>query len=297
MAIKYSFVDGVVYGTDDINKITNDLVGAGISPFPDAETYNVSDINVLTEALVGEGVQLGGCLCTVSNMGTENMSVFVSKGTVFFENGVKLEIDDEGYEIRIGANNPGYVFANFNSALQVADVLFQPEVSSIGESVLLAYIAADGTVTDMREFAEAKVATMGKNIMKKYAFQRVYEKTVFDGKYIVAKIPNVNVNRFCFAILATSRSFVETGEYVYFPEVAYNMSFFEIAAQKNHFTLCASGESQVVNEVEHLYKSAVGNYSYYPGIVGGELCLLCNCNEREVDSAINLSLNCTACLI
>ncbi len=163
MAINYSFIDSALYGTEDINSIAQNLTGAGVMPFLAKDSYNVSDLNVLTSALVGSGVQLDGCVCSVENAGTAEMIVRVEKGIVFFESGVSLTVDDEGYTIAITPNKAGYVYAYYSPSLQKADIVFEEELPTDGEYVLLAEILENGTLTDKRSFARSKVATMGSN--------------------------------------------------------------------------------------------------------------------------------------
>ena len=109
MAIKYNFVDNKVYGPEDINDITRSLVGAGIAPFLAKDNYNVSDLNLLTSALVETGTSLDGCKCSIENVGTEEMSAHVAQGLVFFESGVRLEVDVDGYSVSVTPNTSGYI--------------------------------------------------------------------------------------------------------------------------------------------------------------------------------------------
>ena len=163
MGIKYSFVDNAVYGIEDINDITKSIVGAGIAPFVSKDSYNVSDLNVLTSALVEAGTQLDGCKCSVENAGTTEMTVKVSQGVIFFESGVRMTVDEEGYTVSVTPNTAGYVFAHYNPSLQKADIVFDAELPTDGEYVNLAKISADGTISDKRDFARSKVGTLGEN--------------------------------------------------------------------------------------------------------------------------------------
>ncbi len=163
MAFTYSFVDNQVYGTDDINDITKCLTGAGVAPFAAKESYSVSDLNALTAEVVAAGASLDGCICTAENPGTAEMTVTVGRGIVFFESGVRLTVDSDGYTIPVPPNTSGFVFAYFSPTLQKADIIFDAELPSVGEYVLLAEIAVDGNINDRREFARSKIATMGGN--------------------------------------------------------------------------------------------------------------------------------------
>lgn len=163
MAINYSFVDGNVYGAEDINDIARSLVGAGVAPFASKDSYNVSDFNNISSALVGAGIQLDGCKCSAKNIGTMDMTLTVSQGIVFFESGVRLMVDEEGYILPIIPNTAGYIYAHYSPSLQKADILFAVDLPTDGECVLLANVLENGTVVDRRTFARSKVATMGNN--------------------------------------------------------------------------------------------------------------------------------------
>ncbi len=163
MGIKYSFVDNAVYGTEDINDITKSITGAGVAPFISKDSYNVSDLNALTSALVESGTQLDGCKCSVENAGTPEMTIKVSQGIIFFESGVRMTVDEEGYIVSVTPSTAGYVFAHYNPSLQKADIVFGTELPTDGEYVKLAKISADGTISDKRAFARSKVGTLGEN--------------------------------------------------------------------------------------------------------------------------------------
>ena len=173
MGITYSFADNTVYGTEDINDITRNLVGAGVAPFVSKDSYNVSDLNVLTSALVGSGVQLEGCKCTVWNKGAQNMAVNIAQGIVFFEGGVRLTVDEDGCTVAVEPNKAGVVYAYYNQALQTADILFADSLPDTGESVCLAEISAQGELTDKRQFARSKIATLGRNVTYNGQLQKV----------------------------------------------------------------------------------------------------------------------------
>lgn len=177
MGVLCSFVDNTSYGTEDINDIARSLVGAGIAPFVSKNSYTVSDINALTKALAGSGVQLNGCKCscTVSS-GTRRITV--NEGIMFFENGVRLEVDSSGYSLSTQATAPGYVYGYFDEALQIGQILFSKEVPKSGCVVELAYIDSSNNVSDRRLFARSKIGTLGSNITLELDF---IPKSYMDG--------------------------------------------------------------------------------------------------------------------
>ena len=195
MSITYSFRDNVSYGTDDINGIVACLVGAGIAPFVSKSSYSTSDFNALTAAVVGSGTSLGGCKCTKSGS-----TVRVAQGIIYFENGVTMQVDANGYTVTPAADTAGYIYAYFNTSLQTADILFGTSLPATGHCVKLAQLSADGTLTDCRTFARSKAATFGKNATATRTFT-AQTPVLTGGKYVYAKISDVDLSKFSYAIV------------------------------------------------------------------------------------------------
>ncbi len=201
MSISYSFVDNIRYGTDDINDITRSLVGAGVAPFLSKDTYTVSKLNALTEALVERGVQLDGCKCSIETIGNKNI-IKVGQGIIFFENGTRLTVDSDGYQIETDFNEPGYVFAVYSAALQTAEIVFGPQLpDDRGIAVSLAEVTEKNEIKDKREIARSKIGTFGRNV----SFETTIPPVTFDpktakpylrpGRYALAKV-DVDLSRF-----------------------------------------------------------------------------------------------------
>ncbi|MBQ9757171.1 MAG: hypothetical protein IJW15_01980 [Clostridia bacterium] len=180
MGIKYSFIDNMVYGPEDINDITKSLTGAGIAPFASKDSYDASDLNGLTSALVEAGASLDGCECCVENAGTAEMTVAVSQGIVFFESGVRLTVDEDGYTIPVTPNTAGYVYAHYSPSLQKADIVFGTELPTDGEYVVLARLEEDGSLKDKRAFARSRIATFGSNAVHSISEDRVTVYNSYD---------------------------------------------------------------------------------------------------------------------
>ena len=210
MGFKYSFVDSVIYGTEDINDITRSLVGAGIAPFLGKDSYNALDLNSLTSALVETGPSLGGCKCSVEDTGTDKMTVRVEQGIVFFESGVRLEVDEDGYSVSVTPNTAGYVYAHYSPSLQKADIVFSAEIPSDGEYVILARLGEDGGLKDERIFARSKIATFGNNAVYSIPESRVTICNSYDtapeyssnGEIILAEIDlkGIDISKFNYLI-------------------------------------------------------------------------------------------------
>lgn len=293
MGIKYSFVDSVVYGAEDINDITRSITGAGVAPFLSKDSYDVSDINVMTQALVEAGVQLDGCKCSIKNAGTAEMSVEIAQGIVFFESGVRLEIDAEGFVVAVEPNTAGYVFANYRPALQKAEIAFAAEIPDTGETVVLAQVLQNGTIRDIRSFARSKIATVGTNVMIKRAFERLEEPIEHkEGRYITAKVSGIDLNRFNYAVLVSTNKYDDVFEY--FPSLGYSSVFFDIKNQNVIFAVY-DGET-IVSGNGHIH-NVHSDYVYYLELIGGELCIVCRCAPKNEGRAISYTLGCTICLM
>lgn len=270
MAITYSFVDNAVYGADDINGITGNLSGAGIAPFLTKESYNVSDFNVLTAEAVEAGVSLEGCKCTLLDSGTEKMKVTVAQGIVFFESGVTLTVDSEGYTISLSPNTAGYVYAHYSPSLQKADILFAASLPLDGEYVVLAEISVNGDIEDKRVFARSKIATMGRNVSLKASFEDIEPVLIKEENgnrsYAVAVARGVDLSNFNYAL-------VTSGEFS--SELPY-ACFYDLANGEAMFSLYGSRGTAAVSDI---FMTAI-NYSmwYAVGLFGGELCIVARCS-------------------
>ena len=154
------------YGVDDVNAIVSNLVGAGVAPFPSGDTYDVSELNSLTSALVAEGTSLDGLKVSFADN-----KIHIAQGIGYFENGATIVVDSDGEELDYNVAETLYVYAQYNQALNTCGFYTSESkpTSNTGVYVLiLATIAADGTVTDKRVIAQSKVATLGRNVMEKH---------------------------------------------------------------------------------------------------------------------------------
>ena len=285
MAINYSFIDGALYGTDDINSIAQNLTGAGVMPFTAKDSYNVSDLNALTSGLVSTGVQLDGCKCSVENAGTAEMLVRVAKGIVFFESGVSLTVDEEGYIVAITPNTAGYVYAHYSPSLPKADIVFGDQLPTDGEYVLLAEVLEDGSIMDKRTYAKSKVATMGKNVVLTASFTPM-EKTLIreegDRRYFaIANVSGVDLSKFNYALIGSMEYGTSEGvPYGCFYDLANNRG---LLALQGNYDPPSSGTIFMTG----------ANYSLWYGVevFNNELCIVAYCSiMNSGEKYINNSL-------
>lgn len=154
-----SFVDNVLYGPEDVNEVVADLVGAGVAPFISKDSYTPEDLNSLTAAVVSSGTQLEGC--KVSRVSETVVSV--APGIIYFGNGLRLKVT-EAHSIIVPENQAVIIYASFDDSTGIAELTYSTlTITKSDNNIPLATISADGTITDVRVFAESKVATLGSN--------------------------------------------------------------------------------------------------------------------------------------
>ena len=129
MAYSYDFKDDVVYGADDINAIR---------------------ASILTKGVIEES--LTSCIVTATDDGVK-----INKGQAIFEDGCRIEVDEEGAEVQVTAGVRNYVYFYNNILAGLCEVKSDVTIPS-GDYILLAEVDEEGTAWDKREFAQLKTA-------------------------------------------------------------------------------------------------------------------------------------------
>lgn len=155
MALKSWFLDNEVYGADDVNAITARLVTNGVG-FADGKSYNLNTINDLTkECLLSRGVAYADdTALRVEKSGT---AYIIKPGTCFFGNGSVTEVT-EAETVSAAAGDYIYMRSDFDNANANIVVVSQTAPSTADTNIVtLAHIEDDGSVTDMRFYAQGKL--------------------------------------------------------------------------------------------------------------------------------------------
>ena len=161
--IKAYFMDNQTVGADELNGMVHMLAGSGVAdPFTDGVPYNVSKLNDVYYATLSAGAvpESDGSL----RVDFSNGRAYVAPGTAIFPDGTYAVVSaDSGVResaaVTAGAEQYIYLKSDrVNNAVSLLAASSMPTQSD--NAVVLAKIAADGTVTDLRTYAKGKLPTM-----------------------------------------------------------------------------------------------------------------------------------------
>lgn len=154
MAQKGYFLDNVKYGADDFNEAFSHLVTAGVSSFATGDSITQSTSDAIAD-VVSDGVDNSS---PQSCMVTESDGVYtVQPGTCWLADGSFCVIDSGGVEGEVTEGQVNYVYVEHNRANNTVGVVFSDSPGN-SDTVPLATINEDGSITDTRKFAYIKVA-------------------------------------------------------------------------------------------------------------------------------------------
>lgn len=160
MGIKKYFIDNAAYGVDDMNAAFSHLITSGVTCFKEGGSVT-SDTEEAVAMAVDSGVDLYNAnSCKVVKL---NGSYVVTAGVCFLPDGSHLAVDSDGYVLDVASGSVQYVYARHDVIKNTLD--FEVSDTAGGaDAVPIATINADGTVTDTRKFACAKVALPSTNL-------------------------------------------------------------------------------------------------------------------------------------
>lgn len=153
MAITKYFTDNTTYGADDMNAAFSHLISEGVTCF-DTENALTDSTQQAVASIASSGVGTGtasGCAVVC-----ENGVYKVSEGVCFLADGTHIAVDENGEEITVTPNAVNYVYVRHDTIDNDIDIVVSATAGGAG-TVPLATVAADGTVTDTRQFAYCKI--------------------------------------------------------------------------------------------------------------------------------------------
>lgn len=140
-----------------INDVAVDLGATTFNKFGSTK-FGVTELNAITKELVGKGVTGSGYLCrpyVYSATGSDD-SLYISSGTIIFEDGSKITLESSKVigKIKDLKNKKVFAYSDVNTgkAYIKADSAYPAS-----QYVKIAAVDSSGNVSDVREYATAKV--------------------------------------------------------------------------------------------------------------------------------------------
>lgn len=236
----------VTYGRDDFNAITQNIVGAGVAPFPNKDTYTTSELNNLTSAIVRKGTELGGLRVTLSDG-----VLHIAEGIGYFANGATVTVDSDGVDIEYTTEaTEKYVSAVFNASLNTCDFCLSDTEPADSDGIYTLYLAAvkAGTVTDKRTIATMKVASDAPHVVQEVEWDGSVTGTPAKGDLV-------------YSLPLISSSFKHI--YVYRKPASYETEIYQASLldlQNNVFTHMMNGASTSYMSLGQTEGSIYSNY-------------------------------------
>lgn len=158
--IKAYFMDNQEVGADELNALVRMFAGGGVADtFKDGVPYNVSALNGVYYASLKPGVvpESDSSLSVTASDGV----ALVAPGTAIFPDGTYAIVSaesgaNESVSYTSGAEQ--YIYLKLDRVSNTVSLLAASSAPGDGDNaVLLAKIAADGSVTDLRSYAKGKI--------------------------------------------------------------------------------------------------------------------------------------------
>ena len=172
-----TFEDNQAVTLADLNGIAIDLGATAFSAFSE-EKFGVDKLNEITKALVTSGIlrteEADGSLILGCSLAYESGSLTIGKGTVVFESGAKIYIEETALTVEKGS----FVYAYNDIPTGRASLIASDTEPTDGDFVMLCEISSTGGLYDRRRAAQAK-ATMP---VGGYARSFVYTLDIANGQ-------------------------------------------------------------------------------------------------------------------
>ena len=195
MAQKGYFLDNVKYGADDFNEAFSHLVTAGVSSFAVGDSITQSTSDAIAD-VVSDGVDNSS---PQSCMVTESDGVYtVQPGTCWLADGSFCVIDSGGVEGEVTEAQVNYVYVEHNRANNTVGVVFSDSPGN-SDTVPLATINEDGSITDTRKFAYIKVAANAA-LTNTYTERTNFGNGKYDGTWYIGVDQFVSTHKIRFVI-------------------------------------------------------------------------------------------------
>ena len=182
-----------------LNGMVADLGHTSFNGFGD-EKFGANELNKITGDLVGAGVLINGNMCRVIKDDSGN--IILQTGIIVFSNGAKMEITSP---VTIEANAGSYIYA-LNDTLQGrCSIEVAESYPTEGDFVKLCRVNADGSLMDNRTVAKAKMELYTGN--SSWSVLNTHAQAIYDEAHVYTQIPKIVWDRYnyiAFEIVSTT---------------------------------------------------------------------------------------------
>lgn len=179
MGYAINFVDNQMVGADEVNSIASELGGAS-GTFENGVTYGVNELNRISESLITKGVSYG---CGLSLLEGQ---VLIGAGVLFMGDGKRVEIDAEGILLPYEEGVYNYVWFRRDTLLDIVLPMCTTEEPSGEDFVKLGEINTLGKLTGYADKATMKNSYLSLNHVEEHKVYVEFKQT--DGEELVFEI-------------------------------------------------------------------------------------------------------------
>ena len=162
MGYKVNFVDNEKVTGGYLSQLNEEL-GGGVASFSDDMTYGVDDLNDISEEIIGKGVTRGCALSVVEGTDGAADQVCIGAGNLFMSDGRRGEIDSDGVLLDFTAGAVNYVWFYHDAVTGFAAPRCTTAAPTGDHYVMLGQITAEGTAVSRPEVARMKNTFLGTN--------------------------------------------------------------------------------------------------------------------------------------
>lgn len=165
MGYKANFLYNGIVSADDLNGVGANLQTTTATTFEDNIETSTDDLNMITKNLTTKGVNRGiGYACEVA-VNTSAKTILIKSGVVYFGCGVSITVDSAGITLSYTAGQKNYVYFYCNSPRTIAGAKCSTTAPAAGaDYVMLAEISSTGVLSDKREWAQMRNASLLPNL-------------------------------------------------------------------------------------------------------------------------------------
>ncbi len=171
MGYQVNFMDNTAVYAKDLNGIAEEL-GGKASAFEDGVLYGVDELNQISKELISKGVSRGCELMVDQIVENAESYVKIGEGVLYLSDGKRVEVDAEGILLPFMVGTVYYVWFSRDVISGLVTPCCTTEAPE-GDYVLLGRITAEGVPVSKPEMAIMKNGFLGRNKTETFSFTLV----------------------------------------------------------------------------------------------------------------------------